>query len=132
MLDKTRESFSKLKKALDTLERIVQLPPDPLRVNIDAAIQRFEYTIELYWKALKRLLGELGREVTYPKEVLKEAYMGKLIHDEQIWIKMLEDRNNCSHTYNEDLANEIYSRIRGQYFSIMLDTYKTLFQKYNT
>lgn len=61
-----------------------------------------------------------GISVQYPKDVLKEAYAGALINDEQLWISMLNDRNKTSHTYDEDLANQIYERIK---------TYATIFRK---
>jgi nucleotidyltransferase substrate binding protein (TIGR01987 family) len=35
-----------------------------------------------------------------------------LIDDEELWVKMLLDRNMTSPTYNEQLADEIYSHIK--------------------
>lgn len=34
------------------------------------------------------------------------------IYDEKIWLKMLKDSNLTSHTYNKDLANEIYDHTK--------------------
>lgn len=31
--------------------------------------------------------------------------------DEDIWVSMIKDRNLSSHTYNEDLAQEIAGRV---------------------
>lgn len=48
--------FLKLGKALISLEKIIVKPDQEDRSNIDAAIQRFEFTIELFWKLLKNIL----------------------------------------------------------------------------
>jgi nucleotidyltransferase substrate binding protein (TIGR01987 family) len=82
------------------------------RVNVDATIQRFEFTFELAWKFLKDYFWEQGLELNYPKEIIKEAFASHLIDNEEIWIKMLKDRNMTSHTYDEKLVDEIYMRIR--------------------
>jgi hypothetical protein len=46
-----------LEKALQSLEAIAFKPFQKDRSNIDATIQRFEFTIELFWKTLKTILG---------------------------------------------------------------------------
>jgi nucleotidyltransferase substrate binding protein (TIGR01987 family) len=123
-------SFTKLGKALLALESMVEKPMQQDRSNIDACIQRFEFTIELFWKCLKRILVSLGEDVTYPKDVLKAAYQGKLIQDEHIWLQILKDRNQTSHTYDEELADKIYENIKS-YFPVLKSTYKELNEKYN-
>ena len=82
------------------------------RINIDATIQRFEFTFELAWKFLNDFFFGRGLELNYPKEIIKEAFVVNLINDESIWIKMLRDRNMTSHAYDEKLADEIFSRIK--------------------
>ena len=108
-------AFGKTKKALHALGVMIRKPIDEDRGNIDASIQRFEFTIELFWKLLKRILEEQGIEVLYPKEVLKKAYAGGLIDDEKAWLGMLKDRNLTSHTYDEELADEVYEHIKLNY-----------------
>lgn len=122
---KISDSFLKLEKALAKLIIALNKPMEDDRTNIDASIQRFEFTIELFWKLLKRLIENLGGEVSFPKEVLKEAYRAKMISDEQIWLLMLEDRNQTSHTYDEELADKIYKNLHA-YYPIMQQTYDRL------
>ena len=107
-----QEFFQKTEKALTALEIVTIKPAEKDRINIDATIQRFEFTIELFWKLLKKILLTKGVTTQYPRDVLQEAYAGSLIDDEQMWIRMLDDRNQTSHTYDEDLANQIYERIK--------------------
>ena len=110
--DQIQLAFSLFEKVFGSLETMIVKPVDPDRGNIDASIQRFEFTIELFWKLLKRILESRGLEVPYPKNVLQAAYAGGLIDNEEIWLQMLIDRNQTSHTYNEVLANEIFERIK--------------------
>lgn len=110
--EKTILRLEQLEKALISLEVMIKKPMDEDRGNIDATIQRFEFTIELFWKSLKAILEERGIAVHSPKSVLKEAFAERLIDDEQSWLDMLEDRNLTSHTYNQDLADEIYENIK--------------------
>ncbi|GAA0367933.1 nucleotidyltransferase substrate binding protein [Bacillus horti] len=91
----------------------------------DGLIQRFEFTYELSWKTTKEYLESIGLvDRNSPKAVIKEAYAQKLIEDEDQWILMLHDRNMTSHVYNEELAEEIASRIANIYvneFQQLLD-----------
>jgi len=126
METKLKLSHAKLKKALDALKVMVEKPMQEDRSNVDACIQRFEFSVELFWKYLKRLLEDKGLIVTYPKEILKEAFQGGLIEDESIWLQMLYDRNQTSHTYDEELADKIYKNIVSIYYPLMSRTFNSL------
>jgi len=123
--DKLTLSFQQVEQALVALKQMVDKPMQSDRSNIDACIQRFEFTVELFWKLLKRIIESRGGTPTYPKDVLREAFKGQLIHDESIWLRMLQDRNLTSHTYNQDLADEIYQRIK-TYYPMIHETYDQL------
>ena len=97
-MSKSKIKFEKFQKALISLEAVYLKPMQEDRVNIDATIQRFEFTFELSWKFLKDFFFERGLELNYPKEIIKEAFSVNLIDDENLWIKMLRDRNMTSHT----------------------------------
>lgn len=113
MTEETKLVFDQLKRALQRLEEAANKPVSADRLEIDATIHRFEFTIELFWKALKKkLLDDYGLEVNGPKPVLQQAYTYKLINDEAIWLNMLSDRNLTSHTYKEALANLIHQNIK--------------------
>jgi nucleotidyltransferase substrate binding protein (TIGR01987 family) len=111
-MKKAEIKFEKLQKALIALEIIYLKPNEPDRSNIDATIQRFEFTFELCWKFLKDFFSEKGISLNYPKEVIQEAFKSGVVDDENLWLQMLEDRNMTSHTYDEELANEIFERIK--------------------
>jgi nucleotidyltransferase substrate binding protein (TIGR01987 family) len=89
----------------------------------DGMIQRFEFTIELFWKVLKSRLAAKGVEKTLPLDVLKEAYAAKWLRgNEEDWLRMWKDRNLTSHTYQEALAIEIAARIP-KHFLLLQESY---------
>ena len=121
-----KESFITLGKAIDRLKDVLEHPQlneiDYLR---DAAIQRFEFTIELFWKMLKKILLHEKIESTTPRDTLSKAYQYKLINDEEIWLNMLDDRNNTSHAYKEAEAKIIFDHIKN-YLPVFQSTYLSL------
>lgn len=107
----TPRSLEQLESALQKLAEALAVPRDaPLA--IDGTIQRFEFTIELYWKVLKRLLEAEGIQAATPREALRRAFQAGWINDEEAWLEMLQNRNLTSHTYNEALAGQVYDAIR--------------------
>jgi len=84
----------------------------------DAIIQRFEFTLEMAWKFMRTVLLDEGissEQLLSPKKTIKSAFSSGLIIGGQIWIDMINDRNTLSHTYNEEDAVELESRIREKY-----------------
>src|SRR4029077_12910616 len=71
------------------------------------AIQSFEFSYELAWKAMKRILEKRGVEVQSPRDTFREAARNKLINDPEPWFVFLEKRNLTSHTYKEETALSI-------------------------
>ncbi|MBI3784231.1 MAG: nucleotidyltransferase substrate binding protein [Deltaproteobacteria bacterium] len=106
-----RRNFDQLSHAVDRLREALAEPTTNSLI-IDGTIQRFEFTIELYWKVMKRLLAFEGIEAQTPRETLQHAYQAGWLSDETAWLDMLRDRNQTSHTYNEELARQIYDRIK--------------------
>ncbi|MBN8537639.1 MAG: nucleotidyltransferase substrate binding protein [Deltaproteobacteria bacterium] len=72
-------------------------------------IQYFEFTYELAWKTLKRILSARGKELNSPKPIFREAALEKLIDDPELWFDFTKDRNETVHTYNKAIANSIFN-----------------------
>lgn len=110
---------SDLPKLLRTLENALDrfdeaLAPDIAQnsLALDAAIQRFEFAFEFCWKVLKRVLRIEGIETRTPRSVFKEAFKLEWLKEgDEFWQKMIEDRNETSHTYDQKKALEIYSHL---------------------
>src|SRR3989344_2277682 len=78
----TKERIEVFHKALATLEEA--LAGEKTKMNRDATIQRFEYTVEAFWKAMKEYLVEYaGVDVGSPKGVMREAHTAGLLTLEQ-------------------------------------------------
>lgn len=123
------DSLRELGNALDRLQDALSRDISADSMFVDATIQRFEFSVELTWKTLKKLLTSEGEEARTPRQALQRAYAVGWIDDEKLWISMLTDRNLTSHTYKEALAYEIIDRIPG-YFSAMRQLYMVLLAKY--
>jgi len=88
----------------------------------DAVIQRFEFSFELVWKALKLYLERQGHECGGPRPTLKKAFADGLIatpEEADVWFQMLEDRNLTSHAYDEALATRIYQHVVRDYSALL-------------
>lgn len=94
----------------------------------DSVIQRFEFTYELVWKTLKRILAFKGLDITNPRDVFREAAKQKLITDPTIWFEFINKRNLTVHTYNPDVAEDIYESLPlfGKELDKFLQVLKTL------
>ena len=122
--DEIRRALDDLVRAVDRLrEALAEPESNPLA--IDGTIQRFEFTIELFWKTMKRLLARDGVETATPRESLRRAFQAGWIDDEEAWLAMVDVRNRTSHAYREALARGIYQDIRRS-FPVMERTLKTL------
>lgn len=75
------------------------------------AIQYFEFTYELAWKTMKRVLANRGKDVNSPRVAFREAALKGLIRDPTPWFGFLQDRNDTVHTYNRDRAEAIFSHL---------------------
>ncbi|KQT78999.1 HI0074 family nucleotidyltransferase substrate-binding subunit [Methylobacterium sp. Leaf466] len=105
---KLKDSLGNLTKAVINLERALEIPNDRELVS-EGTIHRFEIAMELMWKTLKRALEFEGLGPRTPRESLKEAFRAGWLHDETVWLDMLDHRNTTSHAYlAEELADENY------------------------
>jgi len=77
----------------------------------DAAIQRFEFTFELAWKVVARLALDEGLSCASPRQAMRAALTLGWIEDDATWLDMRDDRNRTTHTYNQQIADEIYARL---------------------
>ena len=100
-------------RALDTLKEITQ---EPFSIIVrDAAIQRFEYTFEAFWKFVREYLKEKeGIVANSPKACFKELFsLGFAGEEETVELQEMTDkRNDTSHTYKEAVAQSIFEKVK--------------------
>ena len=109
MSDKLRNLLRVLDAALTRFEGALAQPVNEF--VRDSAIQRFEFTFELFWESLKAYAEESGLEAYSPRDSVRTAFQLGLIQEHSDWLRMIEDRNLTSHTYNEVTAETIYSHL---------------------
>ncbi len=97
--------ISNLIKARANFERFrIEMKTDRDKAG---AIQAFEYSFELSWKTLKRILDYQGVETRSPRETIRQAALNKLIVSPEAWFVFLEKRNISSHSYKEENAESV-------------------------
>ena len=91
-------------------------------------LHAFEFTFELWWKYLQKYLDSLYiLEEHGPSSVIKTAFQNGVLDDGQPYMDMLRDRNLISHTYKENMAEEIYLRIKNEH----INSLKLFVDKFN-
>lgn len=118
-LDKARELLLDYQNSVDRLAESLGEDLSLSSTILDGTIQRFEFAFELAWKLMREVLQDRGVLVNSPKMAIKYAFKEQFFEDGQGWIDMLDDRNLTSHTYKQDLAKEIYERIKNKHFKLL-------------
>ena len=103
------------KKAYDSMRKWIEKSVLN-ELERDWVIQRFEFTIELTWKTLKKILEfEWWNNNLFPREIIKEFAKKWIITEPKLFIDFLDLRNNASHNYDEDMIEEMFLFIKNNY-----------------
>lgn len=93
-------------------------------------IQSFEYTHELAWNVMKDYAIYQGNTaVGGSRDATREALQLHIISEGKVWMEMIVSRNKTSHTYNEDTANEIFTKIMDEYQPAFIAFQKVMEEK---
>lgn len=109
--------FEQYQKHLETLKRAYREDLENEFI-ISGVIDKFFIQFELGWKVLKQLLQYEGESVARsgsPREIIKAAYACFDFMDEEIWLCMLQKRNDTTHIYNEEAARQLVEQILESY-----------------
>jgi nucleotidyltransferase substrate binding protein (TIGR01987 family) len=106
---------------------------EDLQAYRDSVIQRFEYSIDGFWKILKMYLEDVEGivlETTGPKSIARIAALNHVISELESadLIIMIEQRNKTSHIYREEIADEIAKNAH-KYLSLMQIIFNRLTKK---
>lgn len=110
MNNRLAERASDFLTAVTRLEEALMQPENSFMR--DATIQRFEFTYELAWKALKLWLERKDITVLNAKDTLQAALEQGLLADGNGWSQLHRMRNLTSHTYDEAQAVRVYQFIK--------------------
>jgi nucleotidyltransferase substrate binding protein (TIGR01987 family) len=125
------QRFENYKKALSQLTRIIDLQSTRELSDVEklGLIKAFELTFELAWNVIKDYLFVKGiNGVIGSKDAIRQAFNAELIAEGQIWMNMVDSRNEATHTYDEETANIIVKTVCEQYYK----EYTTFSQKMET
>lgn len=123
-MTKLQNKYKAFATALQRLKEAIDLYKEQENpVLLDGTIQRFEFCVELGWKMLKQYLEyEKIGEFNSPRSSIKECFSIGFISNAEEWLDMLDDRNLTSHTYDEEIAKEIYRNIITKYYDVLIST----------
>jgi len=131
--------LSSLKKATDSLQKALRLTAekmnhentneDEIELMIAGVVQNFEFTYELCWKSMQRWLKiNVGAEIVdgvTRRELFRMSAENRLITDVDEWMEFHRARNISSHTYEKQIADEIY-QIAWSFLPASLDLLRRL------
>ena len=104
-------------KSLSALEKAKDRNPEDEFV-LSGTVQKFSLTFDISWKVMKDIIVKHHGIQTFaagsPKETLRTAQSVGLI-DDDIWLDMLDDRNELTHDYDGEMAGECFSKIINSY-----------------
>lgn len=113
-----QERFSNYLKALSELREAVDLynTRELTKLEKQGLIQAFEFTHEVAWNVIKDYFKEQGNtSITGSKDAAREAFKNGIVKNGHVWMDMVNSRNQTSHTYSKDIAEQIVVKIKEQY-----------------
>ena len=116
-----QQRLANYRSALGQLERAVKLAQEKTLSELEkqGLIQAFEFTHELAWNVMKDYAHFQGNIlVAGSRDATREAFALGLVVDGAGWMEMIKSRNQTSHTYNLEIAEEIVDKIIERYFSL--------------
>lgn len=105
-----KQRFNNYLKAFQTLIEAVELAQtrELSKLEQQGLIQGFEFTHELAWNVLKDYLEHKGFvDLIGSRDATRTAFKNGLIENGEVWMEMIKARNQTSHTYNPELADDV-------------------------
>lgn len=118
-----QQRFANYKKAVRQLQSAVELSKqrELSQLEKQGVIQAFEFTHELAWNVLRDFLQDQGnQDIKGSKDATRAAFKVELIANGEQWMAMIQSRNASSHTYNEQVAEQLVEAIVTRYFPLFV------------
>ena len=113
-----RDRLAALERALDKLEEALREAMErrgkwEYEFFRDSAIQRFEFTFELFWKTLQKFLEKEGKACRSPRSCIREFFTSGYLDEEETreLLEMVLSRNLTTHTYQEETAEAVFRHL---------------------
>ena len=114
-----KQRFSNYLKAFQTLVEAVELAQsrELSKLEQQGLIQSFEFTHELTWNVMKDYLEYQGiAGLVGSRDASRSAFKNGLVESGDDWMKMIEARNQASHTYNLAVAQAVVNDILTRFY----------------
>lgn len=122
-----KQRFQNYSKAIHQLKKFIEKGSGLNELEEQGLIQAFEYTFELAWNLIKDYYEYQGvSNIQGSRDAFRLAYNRGLISKGETWMKMIESRTMTSHTYNEEIADEIAKAVLEDYFLLFSDLFQTM------
>jgi nucleotidyltransferase substrate binding protein (TIGR01987 family) len=115
-----KQRFNNYLKAFQALSRAVTLAEQRKLSELEeqGLIQGFEFTHELAWNLLKDYLEDKGIiGLIGSKDASRSAFKNGLIEEGDVWMDMIKARNLSSHTYNQEIAENLVKDILQHFYA---------------
>jgi nucleotidyltransferase substrate binding protein (TIGR01987 family) len=114
------QRFSNYKKTLSQLKKFID-KGELNELEQQGLIQAFEYTYELAWNTIKDFYENQGEvNIQGSRDAFRLAFNRGLIQQGETWLEMIKSRSKTSHSYNEEIAQEIANAIVQEYFGLFV------------
>ena len=114
------QRFQNYQKAFAQLTQAVDLSRQRALSKLEqqGLIHEFEYTHELAWNTLKDFLEARGAaEIFGSRDTTRAAFTAGLIDQGEVWMQMIQSRNQSTHTYNEEMMTQIVTAVIQTYMA---------------
>jgi nucleotidyltransferase substrate binding protein (TIGR01987 family) len=104
-------NYEKAVAVLDNAFRISQ-ERDLTELERMGLIQAFEFAFELAWNLMKDFLQSRGVfDIGGSKDAVRQAFSHEIIENGEIWMDMIDRRNETSHCYDEEIAIRVITEV---------------------
>jgi dTDP-4-dehydrorhamnose reductase len=117
-----KQRFENYSKSLRQLTGVVNRYRSGFFTELErtACIKYYEMTFELAWKVMKDYLAESGiKDVLGSKDAIRQSFNNGIIDNGEIWMRMIESRNELVHFYDENTADVICAKIVSHYHDVL-------------
>ncbi len=128
-----------LKKAVGALERSLRGAGEQSAGEADlvetlraGVVQNFEVAYEQTWKMMKRWLELNANPIEVDgvtrRQLFRLCHENRLIDDVDAWMAFHKSRNETSHTYNAETADDVFS-VAGDFLPFAQDVFSRIAER---
>lgn len=115
-----KRALQQFKEDLDLLDSNSNVVQEYYKQFRSSAIQSFEFSLDTLWKFAKLYLIEKFNiifDAPSPRSVFRQCWQVNIMSEDEFnrISKIVADRNLTSHSYNEEIAEEITQQLSNHY-----------------